>query len=264
MQSSEKFTQTEAVPNSLRVVGSLFFIIGGLSLILMCFLGAAPSLWYFVSFCSFPLIGILWLRKTRLASALAFGPIIPLALMLRHSPGMIEFSRISALCLAAGLISAIALLVVSLRGHNAWFIPALLSCCFVASAFVVDKRFTNKVSTKTYEMHVALDGRAPWGEVGPEAPDGTAPIVLYRPFGRGYCYDAFQSDELRRRLIAEHPQTVTIVYNIFSDFGRERSFNVRSVDGVQLAEGQSVLREWQGGQIMGEGEITSTSTDWCH
>lgn len=143
--------------------------------------------------------------------------------------------------------------------------PAVVSCCFVISAFTVDKRFTNRVSNKTYQMYVAIDGHAPWGDVGAQGSNRSAPIVLFRRFGNGYCYDSFQSDELRKRLSAQKSQTVPVVYNIFSDFGEERSFNVRSVDGLLLAEGQRVVRDWErtGGRIMGDGEIP-TATDDCH
>ena len=41
-----------------------------------------------------------------------------------------------------------------------------------------------------------------------------------------------------------------------SDFGKERSYNVRSVDGLLLANGQHTERDVErfGGQILGEGD----------
>ena len=56
--------------------------------------------------------------------------------------------------------------------------------------------------------------------------------------GDSYCYDAFQSEELRQRLSSKDGRTVEVEYNIFRDFGKERSYNVRSVDGFLLNEGQ--------------------------
>jgi hypothetical protein len=256
---------SDAPAKSLRLAGTLFFVVGGASLILMSFVGAAPSFWYFVSFCSLPLIGIVWLWKPRLASALAVGPLIPVVFLLQYFPGMMKFSWIWACAFAGGLVTAILLVSIAMRRYRRWLFPTVLSCCFVISAFAIDRRFTNRVSTKTYQVYFALEGHAPWGDVGPEGPDRSPPVVLYRQFAKGYCYDAFQSEELHRRLIAENPHTVMIVYNIFSDFGEERSYNVKSVDGVLLAEGQKVIRDWErsGGHILGDGEI-STSTDPCH
>jgi hypothetical protein len=113
-------------------------------------------------------------------------------------------------------------------------------------------------------MHVALDGRVPWGEVGPEWQDGSAPIVVYRRMGSDYCYDAFHSQELHDRLAPARERTITVEYNVFSDFGRVRSYNVRSVDGLLLANGQHVVRDIEvfGGQILGD-KTASTSTNTC-
>lgn len=48
---------------------------------------------------------------------------------------------------------------------------------------------------------------------------------------------------------------MTVEYNVFSDFGHERSYNVRSVDGVLLAEGRRVVKDAErfGGQILTDG-----------
>jgi hypothetical protein len=114
--------------------------------------------------------------------------------------------------------------------------------------------FTNKVTVKTFQMGMALDGKAPWGAVGSEWQDGT-PLVLYRRVGTSYCFTAFQSKELRDHLAQKSVDTVTVEYNVFSDFGHERSYNVRSVDGVLLAEGQPVVKDAErfGGQVSTDG-----------
>lgn len=36
---------------------------------------------------------------------------------------------------------------------------------------------------------------------------------------------------------------VTVEYNVFSDFGRTRSYNVRCVDGVVLHDGDRVVKD---------------------
>lgn len=107
----------DSVPGSLRLAGALFFIVGGGLLVLMSYASAAaPSLWYFISFCSFPVIGIVWLWKPRLAAALSIGPLASVAVLLQYFSGMMEFSRIWALALVAGLLAAAALVIVALRG----------------------------------------------------------------------------------------------------------------------------------------------------
>lgn len=59
-------------------------------------------------------------------------------------------------------------------------------------------------------------------------------------------------------------QKVVVEYNVFSDFGKERGYNVRSVDGLILANGEHVVRDFErsGGRILGTGD-TQSSTDDC-
>ena len=59
-------------------------------------------------------------------------------------------------------------------------------------------------------------------------------------------------------------QEVVVEYNLFSDFGKERGYNVRSVDGLILANGELVVRDYErsGGRILGPGDAQS-STDDC-
>lgn len=104
-------------------------------------------------------------------------------------------------------------------------------------------------------MDVALDGKAPWGDVTPEWKDGPAPIVLYRRVGTSYCYTAFKSQELHDLLASRSGNTAMVELNVFSDFGRERGYNVRSVDGLLLANGERPVRDAErfGGQILGAG-----------
>ena len=75
---------------------------------------------------------------------------------------------------------------------------------------------------------------------------------------------AFDSGELRKRLMPKNGQEVVVEYNVFSDFGSERGYNVRSVDGLILANGEFVVRDYErsGGRILGPGD-TQSSTDNC-
>jgi hypothetical protein len=110
----------------------------------------------------------------------------------------------------------------------------------------------NRVSVRRYEMGVAFDGRAPWGEVGPESESEHPPTVLYRKVGESYCYTAFQSPSLRDRLEREKKPYVTVEYNVFTHLGREGRYTLRSVDGVTLADGNRIFQktEESGGQIL--------------
>ncbi len=111
---------------------------------------------------------------------------------------------------------------------------------------------SDRVSIRKYEMGVALDGRAPWGDVGPESETDQAPTVLYRKVGESYCYTAFQLPKLRDRLEREKRSLVTVEYNVFTTFGREGAYTLRSVDGVPLAIGNRIIQNTRefGGQVL--------------
>jgi len=246
----------------VRLIGALLFVVGGGLLSLMGMMGAAPGFWYLICFWTLPLIGLLWFWKPNLSAALSIGPLLSLALMLRYLPGMWESSRIWTTAFAAALLLAVALVSLALRGFREWPIPVSISLLFVMCAFTTDRLFTNKVAIRSHQMYVAIDGHAPWGDVG-DAGTST-PIILFRRAGDGYCYVAFDSDELRKRLMLKNGQEVVVEYNVFSDFGKERGYNVRSVEGMILANGEFVVRDYwrSGGRILGPGDAQS-STDNC-
>lgn len=255
----------EVSPLALRAVGAPLFIIGGSLLVLMSALGAAPSMWYFFCYCALPLVGIVWLWRPSLAAAFSIGPLISLVALMQYVPVMWASSRIWAAAVIAGLIAASALVIGALRGFRKWQLPVVLSLAFATFAFATDRFFTNKTSIRSYEMNVAINGRAPWGEVGPQWSGNSLPIVLYRRVGDSYCYDAFQSEELRQRLSLKDGRTVEVEYNIFSDFGKERSYNVRSVDGLLLNDGKRTVRDFErfGGQILGRTSTSANGPDNC-
>lgn len=250
---------------ALRALGAPLFIIGGSLLVLMSALGAAPSMWYFLCYCALALVGIVWLWKPSLAAALSIGPLISIVALMQYVPGMWAYSRIWAASVIAGLLLALALVVGALRRFRNWQLPIVLSVAFAISAFATDRLFTNKTSIRSYQMNVAINGRAPWGDVGPQWSGNSLPIVLYRRLGDGYCYDAFQSEELRQRLSPKNGRTVEVQYNIFSDFGKERSYNVRSVDGLVLNDGKRTVRDFErfGGHILGSTSIPANGVDNC-
>lgn len=232
-----------------RVVASLLFIIGGVCLTLALLLGA-PSFWYIPCACALiPLGFVWWFRRPPFAAALSFGPLVAVAAMLRYLTGI--WFAILAACLIVVLILALA----ALGNSRGWTLPLLVSLAYLAMAFCTDRLFTNKVSIKAFQMDVALDGKAPWGDVAPEWKDGPAPIVLYRRVGTSYCYTAFKSQELHELLASTSGTTTAVEYNISSDFGHERGHNVRSVDGLLLANGDRPVKDAErfGGQILSAG-----------
>lgn len=247
-----------------RRAAALLFTIGGTVLVLFSLLGG-PSLWYVVCFCVLPIIGIVWLREPIVAAALSIAPLIAVAALLQYGSGMWSFSRMWVAGVIVGLVAAAVFVARTLRRAASWRLPLVVSLLFVTCAFAVDRLFTNKVTVRAYQMQVAVDGHAPWGEVGPEWSDGSLPIVLYRRLGDSYCYDAFQSEELRQRLASKDGHTVQVEYNIFSDFGKERSYNVRSVDGLLLNDGQHTVRDFErfGGQMLGNTGTSARAGDNC-
>lgn len=130
----------------VRMIGALLFVVGGGLLSLMGTIGAAPSFWYLICFWAFPPIGLLWFWKPNLGAALSIGPLLSLALMLRHLPGMWELSRIWATVFTAAFLSAVALVSLALRGFRGWPIPVSISLLFVICAFATDRLFTNRVA----------------------------------------------------------------------------------------------------------------------
>jgi hypothetical protein len=114
----------------------------------------------------------------------------------------------------------------------------------------------DRVSAPKYDMSVVFDGRAPWGDVGPESETDKAPTVLYRTVGKSYCYTAFQLSSLRDRLERENKLHVQVEYNVFTTFGHEGRYTLRSVDGVSLAIGNRIIQETRefGGQILLSGD----------
>jgi hypothetical protein len=138
-----------------------------------------------------------WLCQPPLAAALSVGPLVAAACLIRFLSGM--WFAVSLAC----LIAAITFILVALRHSRGWKMPLFISLAYLVLALCTDRWLTNRVTVKTFQMGVALDGKAPWGEVGPEWQDGTPPLVLYRRVGSSYCYTALDltscATALRRR-----------------------------------------------------------------
>jgi hypothetical protein len=220
-----------------RIVAGALFTVGGLCLTSVTLIGA-PSFWYIPCVCALiPLGFVWWCCEPSLAAALSVGPLAATTALLRFVSG--TWFAIFATC----LIAAFSLVLLALRNDRGWRIPLIVSLMYVAAAFGTDRLLTSKAKIVTFRMKVSLNGNAPWGQVAPDWNDATPPLVIYREQSGSFCYTVLRSQELLHRIAQKHSDTVAVEYNVFSDFGHTRSFSVRSVDGVLLADGERVLKD---------------------
>jgi hypothetical protein len=137
---------------------------------------------------------------------------------------------------------------------------AVIVLALIAAVSLASIRLGTHVSARTYRMEVAFNGKAPWGDVGPEVEGERPPTVLYRRVGNSYCYTAFESEQLTEFLKQRGAKQATVQYNVFSTFGREGRYTLRSIDGVLLADGKKTVERVDefGGQILLSGDETSS------
>ncbi len=235
----------------VRVGLGFFFCLSGTLAILLLLLGA-PSFWYFPCAVLWTAFGFVWMIRPSLAAGLSVFPVLAIAVMVvETSPNFQQtdlYYRLLLLC----VIVALVLIATSFRSREAQkVIPAAISLSLVLVAFGVDRAFTNKLTIHTYSMDWSASGSAPWGNVQRDE-KGQPPVVIYRSVGEGYCYDAIFSPELKAKLTRSNKTVVAVEYNVFSDFGHERGYNIRSVDGLVFNDGSRSLRpgDSYGGYIM--------------
>jgi hypothetical protein len=104
---------------------------------------------------------------------------------------------------------------------------AALGVVLIVVCVLGSVRAGTRVFVRTYRMEVAFNGKAPWGDVGPEVEGEGSPTVLYRRVGNSYCYTAFESEQLTTLLKREGGKQATVQYNVFSTFGREGKYALR-------------------------------------
>jgi hypothetical protein len=225
----------------LRTVIASFFILSGAFMSLMTVAGW--GLLYVCCSALWLICGFVWLVRPSFAARLNAFPVLTIvvliaALFLPPYKKPVEPDPIFWLygLQVFSAATALALVVTTIRKTTVRKrTPILISFGLVLAAFVVDKAAVNKTELRTYSMNWTADGTAPWGHADFGERDGP-PVVLYRRYGQGYCFDVFYSPELRRKLIESNQPLVNVEYGVTSDFGRERGYNVRSVDGLVFTD----------------------------
>jgi hypothetical protein len=218
---------------------------------------AAPSFWYVP--CSILLILsiYLWRNPSEGASAsfpiaLTFTIALVILELLHHAHEIIIFIGLFALGVAMCII------ILDATGISRRWLAA--SVGLVALSFAVDYFFTNQVHIVTLQAHYSIDGTTPWGDDARRDSKGDAGVMVYTKVGGGYCYDTVFYAPLKKSLVAEKPFTVTVQYNVFSDFGHERSYNIRSINGLQFNDDKHNLidADSEGGTSLNSGSASPT------
>ena len=160
------------------------------------------------------------------------------------------FSVTLVLIPLAALPTALYFLVTALRHWRRWWLPLALSIAFVGASVIAEHLLLSVRTVRTYQMQFSLDGREEWARYL-RLPQGY--VLIYRSVGDGHCFDRIESQELRDRLASKPDNTVTVEYEIISDFGRVRGYNVLTVDGINVKGGN------RGGGSGGKGSGTSPS-----
>jgi hypothetical protein len=101
-----------------------------------------------------------------------------------------------------------------------------------------------KTVTRRYQAWIALDRKGPPGftQLSSNAPGA---VLLYRYGQNGtLCYDVLP-ESLHDRLSSKDGKAVTAEYDTFSSYfgSKVHGYNVRSVDGIILANGNRRLRD---------------------
>ena len=235
----------------LRFGSAAYFGLTGLLLIAVVFL-AAPGFWFFACACLYALTAVAWPWRPHVAAALSVGPLLGLAFLFRYCDGSRYYWTLVIVLAIAGGVLVYALRRKGKRTTSIYLM--VVSLAVVSLAFAVDRKFTNVMAVSKYQMEWSINGEAPWGEVGPASEDGQPLVILYRRVADSYCYDALYSSELKGHLAGQSKGSVTVEYNTFSDFGRRRRQDIRSVDGVLINERKRSARETEefGAQVLGD------------
>jgi hypothetical protein len=194
----------------------------------------APSFWYFPCAALLFLSVFLWNNPPRGASS-SLPPLLTFVVLL-VSARIWDWrgQRWTAILMALALLVALSMCISVIRATGLAAFWSTLSFVLIALSFATDRLFTDKVQIRTLQMNYSLDGKTPWADDTQRDAQGKPPVLVFVKRGEGYCYDAVFYEPLMAKLTASHANEVQVQYNVFSDFGKERSYNVRSIDGIML------------------------------
>jgi hypothetical protein len=248
-----------------RAASSVFFIASGLFLLLLL-LAWGDHFWEVPCVALWIIAGILWAVTPRWGAGFILAPIagvISFALPISRSFPFAQeaYGFLAVLAVAVALTGFV---LAKTRRKSA--LACAVSLLLLLISFAVDRAFTHKLAVVAYQMNWSTDGRLPWlaAAQNQDTPynrdsglrDSGGRVIVYRKLGDSYCYDSFDSPELAQRLRAGGKDVVTVEYNVFSDFGKQRAYNVRSVDGLVFGK---KTNEFQGGWI-GGGQMETGGT----
>jgi RNA polymerase sigma-70 factor (ECF subfamily) len=210
--------------------------LSGALAILLVSLGA-PSFWHIPCAVLWTAFSFVWLIRPSVAAGLSVFPVLAVALTVVAGLPNVRQADLACRVLVLSVVAAVIVLAVRFRRRETRrVVPAAISLSLALAAFLVDRGLTNKLAVRACSMNWSANGQVPWEPVESDE-RGRAPVVLDRKVAGGYCYDVIFSPELKDRLIKLNRPAVPVEYNVVSDFGRVRGYNIRSVDGLIFNEG---------------------------
>ncbi|HEX3156303.1 MAG TPA: hypothetical protein VHV32_16870 [Candidatus Angelobacter sp.] len=213
----------------------------------------APSFWWLIASLLIAIAGIIGAFKATAMVGVAFPPlasITPLILSANvWNKGSIGL--LSALVAAWG--SVVGGLAVSEAGLRPILKYVVASFAIIAVGFGIDRAFTNRIHLHEFEMNWAV-GSSDRLQAGPDSLKGEEKVIIYRRQGENTCYDTIYSNKLANYLTGLRKPTVHVEYEAFYDFGRERGYNVRSIEGMLITKNQKPVLDAEGqGGMFGDG-----------
>jgi len=241
----------------MRILLALALLGAGIYMVLMCLLGA-PSFWYLIASGCLVLGGLGGFFSTAFAGYFGLPAIAMLSAAMLQLDVWHKDSLAFLFSLGLAWVATLIALAVSRDSFKSKGLRyAVTSLAVLGAGFGVDRAFTNKIKVHTFEMSWAIGINDPLG-TGPESVDGQTKVVVYRRDQGFTCYDSIYSNELAQYLERNHNPTVRVEYEVFYDFGKDRAYNVRSIDGLLITkEGHPVLQTKDGfGGTIGNGNVT--------
>src|ERR1700722_15212394 len=208
-----------------RIVVGIYFCCSGAFISLLLSVGASPF-WYGLCAVLWALSGIVWLFRPSIGSALSIFPVLGVAVWCVQLVPHFREQGVDVQLVLLFVAVALGLDVISFQWSGTpQRVAIAISLIMVLIAFGIDRLWTNNVAVNKYLMNWSV-GVAPWGDIETDE-KGELPVVVYRRVDGGYCYDVVFSPKLTKRLEQSRKPTISVEYNVFSDFGHRRAYNVR-------------------------------------